>query len=229
MPEGPEVQAISEFLNKMMAGCKCSVTFEGFVDQTKIKSVASKGKLIIIDLDHPNGKILFHLGLDGYVLIHQNEKDVINLIKGHRSARGSKLFQVRKAFQLDVNYPNESSKKIEFYHGTGSKFKWNHKDCNEELNNLGKDLMKETELSIFQHFFDSNVSRNKNIESILNDQHIFAGMGKRWKNQLSEQFDLKTKLGEIEKSNLQKLIHQMKKIGEEMYQKQSEHLKLIQK
>lgn len=209
MPEGPEVKAVAEWLNSLVTGKKMMFKSGGYlIRHSIILSVVSKGKLILFTFSE-TPHLLIHFGLYGNLkLMKSANQDSLFAFK-HGKRCGEMLITI----QSDELFDNKLV--LGLCSGTGSSFKWVTNQF-DEMDKLGPDAMNESAEFLCQRILKT-ASKRKSVDSILTDQHIISGIGKRWRQHLFElsQLDSATKLEKIK--DLLQFVKLCINVGQSMY------------
>jgi formamidopyrimidine-DNA glycosylase len=216
MPEGPEVKVVAEWLNTILSGKKINFKSGGYlIRNSQIISIVAKGKIILLTfLDKPH--LLVHFGLFGNLKIMKSEPNQ-NSVFAFKN--GKKCGEMLITMESEELYGNKLI--LGFCSGTGASFKWVTNQF-DELDKIGPDAMSESVDSLMKEILQK-ASKRKSIDSILTDQKIISGIGKRWRLQLFDVYhqDSTTKLEKIK--DLKQLLETCINIGQSMYTEFSNH------
>lgn len=209
MPEGPEIKVLTEWMNSFLAGKKMIFKSGGYlIRHSQIISIVSKGKLMLITFNE-KPHLLIHFGLFGNLKLMKSsmtQDGVFAFKHGRRSGEMLITMQSEDLFNNNLI--------LGFCSGTGASFKWVINQF-DEMDKLGYDAMTESVDSLKKQI-QQKASKRKSIDSILTDQTIISGIGKRWRFRLYEesQIDGSTKLEKI--NDLRKLLDICIKVGQSM-------------
>lgn len=219
MPEGPEVKVVAEWLNSILGGKKINFKSGGYlIRNSQIISIVAKGKLILFTfLEKPH--LLVHFGLFGNLKIMKSESNQKGNFGVFAFKNGKKCGEMLITMESEELFNNKLI--LGFCSGTGASFKWVTNQF-DELDKIGPDAMSESVDSLMKEILQK-ASKKKSIDSILTDQKIISGIGKRWRLQLFDvyQQDSTTKLERIK--DLKQLLETCINVGQSMYTEFSNH------
>lgn len=184
MPEQPDLVALTETLTALIVGKEVTIINGETQRKCHLNSITVRGKYVLFTFD-TTPYLMAHFGLLGTLIVTNMS-----------TQKSTRLLLHRKNTPMgnDVIHLICGDLKFGFNYGTGCSFDFVN-DPFDVLQFLGPDVGSE-QIDTLVAMIQSSKIMNRSLESVLSDQNLFAGMGKRWRYNIYSTMDIdpKTKL-----------------------------------